>query len=508
MSTARVAEASNRSRIRLLSSAPLGHSLSGGLFFALADAPAFFCAPHGPAAGFMRFAREIMMKPLSFCFIASLAILERLREMQVRIARRSKVTMIASVLLAAGGMFAPAQTPDSHQRATSGTIVVGQRARDIHFRAMLVDGHNDLPWKMREQASSSFDKLDISRSQPELHTDIPRLRAGGVKVQFWSVYVPASTRHDGKALATTLEQIAIVKAMIARYPETFELALNVADIERICAAGKIASLIGVEGGHSIENSLAVLRQLFEQGARYMTLTHGDTLDWADSATDAERHEGLAPFGEEVVREMNRLGMLVDLSHVSVETMNDALSVSKAPIIFSHSSARALADHPRNVPDEVLQRTAANGGVVMVNFYPGFIVRSSAETSKKAIGVLRELRAKHGQDSDQIRAAMRRWSLQNPMDAGSIHVVLDHIDHIARVAGVDHVGLGSDFDGIDQVPAQLEDVSTYPKITQGLLDRGYSEADIRKILGGNLLRAMRQAEIVSRDLRGLEKEGAR
>ncbi len=371
--------------------------------------------------------------------------------------------------------------------------MVSDQARAVHGGAMLIDGHNDLPWKLRERGTLSFEKLDIAQPQPELHTDIPRLRQGGVKAQFWSVFVPASTRHDGRALATTLEQIALVKAMMVRYPDVFELAGTVDDVERISKSGKIASLIGVEGGHSIENSLAVLRQLYAEGARYMTLTHSDTLDWADSATDEERHGGLTPFGEEVVREMNRLGMLVDLSHVSVPTMKHALRISRAPVIFSHSSARALADHPRNVPDDVLKLTAANGGVVMVNFYPGFIVASAAERGKRAIGVRRELEKKFGRDNEKIRAEMRRWALENPIDAGSVHLVLDHIDHIVRVAGVDHVGLGSDFDGIEAVPRQLEDVSTYPKITQGLLDRGYSEADIRKILGGNVLRAMRGAE---------------
>jgi membrane dipeptidase len=375
-------------------------------------------------------------------------------------------------------------------------IVVTDRARRIHAAATLVDGHNDLPWKIRERGSSTFDKLDISLPQPELHTDIPRLRQGGMKVQFWSVYVPSSTRHDGKALSTTLEQIAIVNAMINRYPETFELARNVDDIERICRAGKIASLIGVEGGHSIENSLGVLRQLYDQGARYMTLTHSDSLDWADSATDVERNGGLTPFGEEVVREMNRLGMLVDLSHVSVATMKHALRVSRAPIIFSHSSARAIADHPRNVPDDVLKLTAENGGVVMVNFYSGFIVPSAAENGRKAIPLFREIREKYRGDSDRIRAEMRNWALKNPVEPGSIHVVLDHIDHMVKVAGIDHVGLGSDFDGIETVPLQLEDVSAYPRITQGLLDRGYDEADIHKILGGNLLRAMREAKKVA------------
>jgi membrane dipeptidase len=386
-----------------------------------------------------------------------------------------------------------------------GTITVTDRARAVHAGAIVVDGHNDLPWKIRERGSQSFETLDIAQPQPTLQTDIPRLRAGGVKAQFWSVYVPASTRHDGKALATTLEQIAIVKAMIKRYPDVFEFAGSVADIERISRAGKIASLIGVEGGHSIEDSIAVLRQLYAEGARYMTLTHSDTLDWADSATDEERHGGLTPFGEEVVREMNRLGMLVDISHVSIPTMQQAIRTSTAPVIFSHSSARAVADHPRNVPDDVLRLAAKNGGVVMVNFYSGFVVPSSAEQIKKAIPVFRELREKYGRNTEQLRAEMRRWALQNPIDPGSIHDVLVHIDHVVRVAGMDHVGLGSDFDGIETVPRQLEDVSTYPKITQGLLDRGYSEQDIHKILGGNLLRAMREAENEARRLQQAGKK---
>jgi membrane dipeptidase len=386
-----------------------------------------------------------------------------------------------------------AQAAADAKPTARGQIVVTDRAREIHARATLVDGHNDLPWKIREQGSPGFEKMDISQSQPKLNTDIPRLRSGGVKSQFWSVFVPASTGTDGKALSTTLEQIALVKAMIKRYPDVFEFAGSVDDIERICAAGRIASLIGVEGGHSIENSLNVLRELYSQGARYMTLTHSDTLDWADSATDSERHGGLTPFGEEVVKEMNRLGMLVDISHVSIATMQHVLRLSSAPVIFSHSSARAIADHPRNVPDDVLKLTAEKGGVVMVNFYSGFVVPSSAELGKKAMPLLRELRARHGRDTAAIRAEMRAWSLKNPMDPGTIHVVLDHIDHIAKVAGVDHVGIGSDFDGVDKLPAQLEDVSTYPRITQGLLDRGYSESDIHKILGGNLLRVMREAE---------------
>jgi membrane dipeptidase len=395
----------------------------------------------------------------------------------------------AWISVGAGRSRAEDKSPD----AARGPIVVTDRARQIHAAAILIDGHNDLPWQIRTLGSSTFEKLDISRPQPELHTDIARLRSGGVKAQFWSVYVPSGTRRDGKALSSTLEQIAIVKAMIERYPDTFEFAGSVDDVERACAAGKIASLIGVEGGHSIENSLAVLRQLYHQGARYMTLTHSDTLDWADSATDDERHGGLTAFGEEVVREMNRLGMLVDLSHVSIPTMKHALRVSTAPIIFSHSSARAIADHPRNVPDDVLRLTAENGGVVMVNFFPGFIVPEAAARGTQGLAVYRALQARHGDDSEKIRAGMRAWYARNPTPRGSVHVVLDHIDHIARVAGVEHVGLGSDFDGITSVPVQLEDVGCYPNITQGLLDRGYSPADVKKILGANLLRALGAAE---------------
>ena len=407
---------------------------------------------------------------------------------------------IAGCLLVISSALSRVEAADSKQSESRGKIEVTDRARQIHAEAILIDGHNDLPWRIRQLGSSTFEKLDISEPQPELHTDIPRLRSGGVKAQFWSVYVPASTRRDGRSLATTLEQIAIVKAMMKRYPETFELAETVDDIKRICADGKIASMIGVEGGHSIENSLSVLRQLYEQGARYMTLTHSDTLDWADSATDDERHGGLTPFGEEVVREMNRLGMLVDLSHVSIPTMKQAIHTSRAPVIFSHSSARAIADHPRNVPDEVLRLTAKNGGVVMVNFYPGFVVPAAAERSKQGLPFYRQLEAKYGEDREKIRAEMWNFYTRNPVPPGTLEIVLDHIEHIAKAAGVDHVGLGSDYDGIGSVPVGLEDVSTYPNITQGLLDRGFSEEDIKKMLGGNLLRAMREAEKVSQELK--------
>lgn len=410
-------------------------------------------------------------------------------------AKPSRVSLLTLCLALVATATLKAQQNEKHA-----PIVVSEQARQIQAEAILIDGHNDLPWKIRERGSPAFDKLDISKPQAGLHTDIPRLRAGGVKAQFWSVYVPSSTRHTGRALADTLEQIELVKAMIAHYPQAFEFAGTVADIRRIVAAGKIASLIGVEGGHSIENSLGVLRQLYVEGARYMTLTHSDTLDWADSATDEQRHGGLTPFGEEVVHEMNRLGMLVDISHVSIGTMKQALAVSQAPVIFSHSSARAIANHPRNVPDDVLRLVPQNGGVVMVNFYPGFVVPSSAERLNSAIPQFREFRKQHAGDAEAIRKEMRRWSIENPLEHGDIHIVLDHIDHIVEVAGIDNVGLGSDFDGIEIVPRQLEDVSAYPRITQGLLDRGYSTEEIKKILGENLLRAMEKAEKVSARLK--------
>jgi len=377
-------------------------------------------------------------------------------------------------------------------------VKLTKKALEIHQRGYVLDGHNDLPWAIRNNASSSFERMDISKPQPKLHTDIARLRRGNVGAQFWSVYVPAETSRRGESLLQTLEQIELVHAMVKKYPETFQLALSTEDIKRAREANKIASLIGVEGGHSIENSLETLRRLYRLGARYMTLTHSDTLDWADSATDTPKHEGLNKFGEEIVREMNRLGMLVDLSHVSAETMKDALRISKAPIIFSHSSARAVADHARNVPDDVLRLTAENGGVVMVNFFSGFVEPESARRMAKMFDVSRELRKQYPKEAD-YQAARKRWRAKNPMLPGTIHDVVDHIDHIVRVAGIDHVGIGSDYDGVSMLPDQLEDVSTYPLITQELLNRGYREADIHKILSGNVLRAFGEAERVAREL---------
>jgi membrane dipeptidase len=381
-------------------------------------------------------------------------------------------------------------------------IVLTDQAREIHGRALVIDGHNDLPWVMRTQADSSFEKIDISQPQPQLHTDIPRLRAGGVGAQFWSAYPPVSTIKNRNATRYVLEQIDLIHRMARRYPDTFEMASTADDVERIHKEGKIACLIGVEGGHAIENSLGVLRVFYDLGVRYMTLTHADTIDWADAATDDPKHGGLSSFGEDVVRAMNDLGMLVDISHVSAETMKDALRVSRAPVIASHSSAYAIAAHPRNVPDDVLKLVAENGGVVMVNYFSAFVVPESARRMLSMFDVRRELREKHPEDADFARA-LAQWRKDNPVLPGTIHDVVDHIDHIVKVAGIDHVGLGSDYDGVSTLPNQLHDVSTYPYITQALLDRGYDEVAIHKILGGNALRALREAERAAK--RGKENE---
>lgn len=385
---------------------------------------------------------------------------------------------------------------ESQEVVSRETVHVSQQALDIHHRSYVFDGHNDLPWAVRTNGSRSFELLDISQPQPELHTDIPRLRQGGVGAQFWSVYVPANTAESGKSHQMTLEQIEIVRAMCEKYPDVFAFALNSRDIQQARAAGKIASLIGVEGGHSIENSLEKLRRLYQLGARYMTLTHSKSLDWADSCSDQAKCNGLSAFGEEVVREMNRLGMLVDISHVSPETMQAALDVSEAPVIFSHSSARGIADHPRNVPDAILEQLPREGGVVMVNFYPGFIVPDSVRNSRAIGDYTEEIREKLGDDEDAIRRRIATFRAQHPIYPGSVHDVADHIDHIVKIAGIDHVGIGSDYDGINLVPDQLEDVSSYPVLTQVLLDRGYNEEAIHKLMCGNILRVIREVEEVA------------
>lgn len=348
------------------------------------------------------------------------------------------------------------------------------RARALHKQVPLIDGHNDYPWALRGlDPGRDFSKADLSKPVPALHTDIARLRQGGVGGQFWSVYTP-STMTGQEAVRVTLEQIDVVHRMVRQWPETFEMAYTAADVERSFKAGRIGSLIGMEGGHSIDDSLPLLRMFYALGARYMTLTHNGNLRWADAAADKPAVGGLSKFGEEVIREMNRLGMLVDLSHVSPGTMEDALRVTEAPVIFSHSSARALCNVPRNVPDHVLQLTAKNGGVVMVTFVPGFISQAVA-------------------DFDAKPEAERKG--QTPPKA-TLAQVADHIDHIRKVAGIDHVGIGGDFDGISSVISGLEDVSKYPDLTAELLRRGYSDDDVKKILGLNVLRVMKGAEAVA------------
>jgi len=370
-----------------------------------------------------------------------------------------------------------------------------ERAKKLLRESPVIDGHNDYPMAVREKAQGDLDKLDIRVSQPTIMTDIPRLTAGGVGAQFWSVYVPppTPTQDPATAVAATLEQIDIVYRMVERYTKTFEIALTADDVDRIRKQGKIASLIGMEGGHSINSSLGILRQMYRLGARYMTLTHSLNTPWADSATDTPKSSGLTPFGESVVREMNRLGMMVDLSHTSPATMAAALRVTTAPVIFSHSSARALTDVPRNVPDDILSLVKTNNGIVMVTFVPGFVSQEVADYNKKESDQRARLLTALNNNESAVNAAMIDWRRLNPSPRASLSQVADHIDHIRKIAGIEHVGLGGDFDGITSVVVGLEDVSCYPQLVAELLRRGYSDDDIRKIANRNILRVMREVE---------------
>ena len=361
------------------------------------------------------------------------------------------------------------------------------RARDLLRRFPLIDGHNDLPWALRERAAP----VDLAEPVAGLHTDLPRLAAGGVGAQFWSVYVPASLAGEG-AVTAVLEQIDLARRLIVAYPQALELALTAADVERIFASGRVASLLGAEGGHAIASSLGVLRMLYALGVRYMTLTHNANVGWADAATDEKEAGGLTDFGRDVVREMQRLGMLVDLSHVSPDTMHDALDAAAAPVIFSHSSARALCDNPRNVPDEVLARLPGNGGVCMVTFVPGFVSQECADW----LAGLKAEAARRGLDPrniSQLYAIKPEWEASHPLPEATLTQVADHIEHVRRVAGVAHVGIGGDFDGTADVTVGLEDVSTYPALFAELLARGWTEPDCAALAGANLLRALRAAE---------------
>jgi membrane dipeptidase len=398
-------------------------------------------------------------------------------------------------------------------KASSNNDKASNRVQRILTESPVFDGHNDMPDWLRAKVGGDLSKIDLnsdtskippSAGYAAMMTDIPRLRKGGVGAQFWSVWIDSALAGP-LAVQTTLEQIDLVSQMTAQYPETFELATTAADVRRIEKKRKIASLIGVEGGHQINNQISVLRQMYDLGARYMTLTHSSNNDWADSATDIPKHNGLTPFGKEVVREMNRLGMIVDISHVSNATMRDALDTTEAPVIFSHSSARALDDHPRNVPDDILTRMKQNGGVVMVTFEPAYVstefnhwlASRSAEQARLSsppyIGIY------IGQP-ERIAAGMAAWDKEHPKPVVTLLQVADHFDHIRKVAGIDHIGIGSDFDGITDAPEQLDSVDDYPNLLAELIRRGWSDSDVKKVTGGNILRVMEVVETVSHKLR--------
>ena len=375
------------------------------------------------------------------------------------------------------------------------------RVRGVLEATPLIDGHNDLPWQVSERWQGDARQLDVtqdlSRLDPPMHTDIARLRAGGMGGQFWSVYVPASLEGP-EAAAQVMVQIDLVRELTRRHPDVFEMAYTADDIERIHGEGRIASLLGMEGGNALNNSLAVLRSFQALGVRYITLTHSATLDWADSSTGEPLHDGLTPFGVAVVREMNRLGMLVDLSHVSEATMKDALDVTRAPVIFSHSSAFALNNHARNVPDAVLRRVTENGGVVMVTFVPGFISQEIRDWSLLRIAERDRLVAL-GRDEAGVAAGLTAWAEANPTPIATLSQVADHIEHIRDVAGIDHVGLGGDFDGIPTTIEGLDGVEDYPALLEELARRGWSDEDLAKLVGGNVLRVMRRVEAVAAEL---------
>jgi membrane dipeptidase len=378
-----------------------------------------------------------------------------------------------------------------------------EHARKLLESTPLIDGHNDLAWEIRTSKTAPRDVAAYDlRSRSPKHTDLARLAEGKVAAQFWSIYIPGEVKDSGYA-RIQLEQFDIARRMVARYPDRLTLALTADDIERSFKRGRIASLLGMEGGHAIENSLGALRSYYDLGARYLTLTHNVTLDWADAALDTARHDGLTDFGREVVREMNRLGMLVDLSHVSPATMSDALDVTEAPVIFSHSSARALTDHPRNVPDSILARLPKNGGVVMVTFVPAFVSSEVTAWEKRLDEQSRGIKASVS-DTAQQRGLLEEWKSTHPAPRATLKQVADHIEHVRKVAGVDHVGIGSDFDGIDTTPEGLEDTSKFPELFAELIRRGWTDADLKKLAGQNLLRAFRGAEATAARLQKIRQ----
>lgn len=361
----------------------------------------------------------------------------------------------------------------------------------------VVDGHNDLPWALREKAGYDIDRLDIASDQTgNLHTDIARLRAGGVGAQFWSVYVRTDLTGDA-AVSATLEQIDCVDQLLTRYPSDLRRALTAADMEEARGEGRIASLMGAEGGHSINNSLATLRALHALGVRYMTLTHNDNIAWADSATDEPGVGGLSPFGHEVVREMNRTGMLVDLSHVAATTMRAALDTSVAPVIFSHSSARAVCDHPRNIPDDVLERLSANGGVAMATFVPKFVLQAAVDWTAAADENMRAHGFHHLDTTPDAMKVHAAFEESTPRPVATASTVADHLDHMREAAGIDHIGIGGDYDGTAFTPSGLDDVSGYPNLIAELLTRGWSRPDLAKLTWQNAVRVLGAAEDVAR-----------
>ncbi|HET6636528.1 MAG TPA: dipeptidase [Streptomyces sp.] len=375
------------------------------------------------------------------------------------------------------------------------------RARELLAEHPVVDGHNDLPWALREQVRYDIARRDIAGDcSAHLHTDIPRLRAGGVGAQFWSVYVRTDLTGDA-AVSACLEQIDVVRQLAARYPGDLRLAGTADEMEAARADGRIASLMGAEGGHSINNSLATLRALHRLGVRYMTLTHNDTIDWADSATDDPRHDGLTRFGEEVVREMNRCGMLVDLSHVAASTMRGALRVTEAPVVFSHSSSRAVCDHPRNIPDDVLEALPANGGVAMATFVPKFVLPEAIAWTKAADENMRAHGLHPLDGSEQGQQVQRAYEAAHPRPVATPATVADHLDHMREAAGIDHIGIGGDYDGTAFTPSGLDDVAGYPHLIAELLDRRWSETDLAKLTWHNAVRVLRDAESVAKDLQG-------
>ena len=359
----------------------------------------------------------------------------------------------------------------------------------------VIDGHNDLLWEARAQVAYDFTRLDVGRGGTPTHTDLPRMRAGGMGAQFWSVYVPCRLAGDD-AVSATLEQVDAARHLTASYADQLAWATTADEVEAAWAAGRMASLMGAEGGHSINSSLGTLRRLHELGVRYLTLTHNANTPWADSATDRPAAGGLTAFGREVVREMNRVGMMVDLSHVSPGTIRDALAVTEAPVIFSHSSARAVTDSPRNAPDDVLEQMAAGGGVCMVTFVPKFVNTACADAHRELVAAAAEEGVLES-DGERFAAFEATWVLTHPVPTATLSDVVAHCEHVREVAGIDHVGLGGDYDGVTVLPTGLEDVSTYPALLAALADRGWSAADLAKLTCRNTLRVMRDVESVAR-----------